>query len=111
MSDNDRDDRGHFRPEHDDEEYVRAVAEREPAGTKEIADAVGVTRQNADKRLRRLENDDRIASKRIGNSLAWSLAQKSTPPRNVDATDDFWDADAYEGEAMSAEDIDDVLYG
>jgi predicted transcriptional regulator len=57
MSGNDRDDRGHFQAEHDDREYVGAVAEHEPAGTVEIAEAVGVTRQNADQRLRRLEDE------------------------------------------------------
>lgn len=111
MSENDRDDRGHFRSEHDDGEYVDVVAERQPAGTAEVADALGVTRQNADKRLRRLEDDGRIASKKIGSSLAWTIDDGRSTVTNVDADDEFWDADTYDGEAMSAEDIDDVLYG
>jgi predicted transcriptional regulator len=56
-----------------DEEYIIAVSEHEPAGTKEVADAVGVARQSADYRLRQLEEEERVRSKKIGNSLAWSV--------------------------------------
>jgi len=111
MSENDRDERGRFQREHDDEEYLRAVADREPAGTGEIADAVGVTRQNADHRLRRLEDRGTVGSKKIGNSLAWFLAGDCGVVRHVDPEDDFWEAETYAGEEMSAADVDDVLYG
>lgn len=110
MSGNDRDERGRFQREYDDYEFVEAVAEREPAGTAEIAEAVGVTRQNADRRLRQLASDGKVTSKKIGNSLAWSLADEQRPVRPVDPDDAFWEAETYAGEAMSAEDIDDVLY-
>lgn len=58
---------------HSDEEYLDAVREREPAGTAEVADVVGVARQSADYRLRRLEEGGEVRSKKIGNSLAWML--------------------------------------
>lgn len=58
---------------HSDEEYVNAVSKHEPAGTKEVADTVGVARQSADYRLRQLEDEGRVESKKIGNSLAWSV--------------------------------------
>lgn len=109
MSEPNRDDRGQFEPEHSDQEFLEAVARLAPAGTKEIADAVGVTRQNADQRLRRLEDEGHVSSKTIGNSLAWSLMEDA--PSHVDPDDAFWDAEAYAGEAMSATAIDDVLYG
>ena len=111
MSGPERDDRGQFEPEHADEEFLDAVARSEPAGTKEIADALGVTRQNADQRLRRLEEEGRVTSKTIGSSLAWSLAEDEEVPSHVDPDDAFWDAEAYAGEATSAADVDDVLYG
>lgn len=111
VSENDRDERGHFQPEHGDQEYLTAVAEHEPAGTKEVAEAVGVTRQNADQRLRRLEDEGKVTSKKIGNSLAWSLAGERHAVRHVEPDDAFWEAETYAGEQMSAEDIDDVLYG
>lgn len=110
MSEHERDDRGHFQPEHDDREYLETVARREPAGTSEIAEAVGVTRQNADQRLRRLEEDGKIRSKKIGTSLVWTLEEDETFVQSVDPEDDFWEAETYAGEEMSAEDVDDVLY-
>jgi hypothetical protein len=111
MTEDERTDGGRFRPEHDDREYVRAVAEHDPAGTTEVAETVGVTRQNADQRLRGLEDDGRLTSKKVGNTLVWSLAADRPPVTSVDADDEFWDADTYAGEEMSAEDVDDVLYG
>jgi hypothetical protein len=111
MSGPERDDRGQFEPEHADGEFLEAVGRLAPAGTKEVADAVGVTRQNADQRLRRLEDVGQVTSKKIGNSLAWNLSEDEAEPSHVDPEDAFWDADAYDGEARSAGDVDDVLYG
>jgi len=96
---------------HSDKEYLDAVREHEPAATSEIAKAVGVARQSADYRLRKLEDEDKVTSKKIGNSLAWSLAEGDVKIREVNPTDEFWDAETYEGEAMSTSDIDDVVYG
>lgn len=95
---------------HSDEEYLEAVREHEPAATTEVADEVGVARQSADYRLRRLENEGRVRSTRIGNSLAWSVTEASSEPREVDPADEFWEAETYEGAAMSASEIDDVIY-
>lgn len=111
MSEPNRDDRGQFESEHADEDFLEAVERLAPAGTAEIADTIGVTRQNADHRLRRLEDEGLVSSKTIGNSLAWSLADDEETPRRVDPDDAFWDAEAYAGEAMSASAIDDDLYG
>lgn len=111
MTEDERTDGGRFRPEHGDREYLQAVSEHEPAGTAEVADALGVTRQNADRRLRSLEDDGQLTSKKIGTTLVWSLAAERTPVTSVDPDDEFWEADTYAGEEMSAEDVDDVLYG
>lgn len=67
---------GQFAPEYSDEEFLDAVGEHAPAGTGEIAEVIGCTRQNADYRLRRLGEEDKVTSKKIGNSLAWSLAEE-----------------------------------
>lgn len=110
MSENDRDDRGYFQAEHPDKEYLAAVAEFEPAGTTEIAKTVGVTRQNADQRLRRLEDEGKVSCKKIGTSLVWSLEEELHVVDHVDPDDAFWEAETYAGEEMSTADIDDVLY-
>lgn len=56
-----------------DEEYITAVRIHEPAATTEVAETVGVARQSADYRLRQLEDEGLVESKKIGNSLAWSV--------------------------------------
>lgn len=95
---------------HSDQEYLDAVREYEPASTSEVAEAVGVARQSADYRLRKLAEQGKVTSKKIGNSLAWSRADDRLEPQEIDPTDAFWDAETYDGEEMSASDIDDTLY-
>ena len=110
VSENERNDRAHFQAEHDDGEYLAAVAEHEPAGTAEIADTVGVTRQNADRRLRQFRDDGTLECKKVGSSLVWTLAEGQAAIQHVDPDDAFWDAGTFAGEEMSATDIDEVLY-
>lgn len=56
-----------------DDEYLEAVRKNEPAGTSEVAKAVGVERQSADYRLRKLEEEGPVESKMVGNSLVWMV--------------------------------------
>lgn len=65
------DDTGEFEQEVSDERFVRVVSEREPAGTTEIADAVGMTRPGAYRRLQQLDDAGRVDVSRIGGSLVW----------------------------------------
>lgn len=71
--DRERDEGGRFEPEHPDEAVLDAVRNHEPAGTKEVADELGIARQSADYRLRRLLDDGRVSKKKVGNSLVWSV--------------------------------------
>jgi len=64
---------GNSDPECTDEEVVIAVAENEPAGTTEVVNELGIARQSADYRLRRLLDDRRVPKKKVGNSLVWSV--------------------------------------
>jgi predicted transcriptional regulator len=73
--DRERNEGGQFEPEYTDEEVVEAVAENEPAGTTEVADELGIARQSADYRLRRLLDEERVSKKRVGNSLVWSAEE------------------------------------
>lgn len=57
---------------HDDAEYLAAIRDGNHA-TADIADAVGVTRQAADERLRKLEADGEVNKEKIGNSLYWTV--------------------------------------
>lgn len=76
MSESDRDEHGRFAPKHTDAEVLAAVQTHEPAATSEVAEALGIARPSADYRLRRLEDAGRVTSKKIGNSLAWRLADE-----------------------------------
>mgnify|MGYP000282329070 CR=1 FL=1 len=77
MADRQRDDSGRFEPTVSDSEMLDAVRENEPAGTAEVGDAVGLARQNADYRLRQLRDAGRVESKKIGQSLVWTVIDKS----------------------------------
>ena len=66
---------GRFTPEHTDAEILAAVRAHEPAATSEVAGEVGMTRQGADRRLRRLRDEGRVSSKKIGAALVWFAPQ------------------------------------
>jgi predicted transcriptional regulator len=70
-----RTEKGTYAPTVPDEDILDAVAENEPAGTAEVGDVVGLARQNADYRLRNLEEQGAVQKKKIGRTLAWSTAE------------------------------------
>ncbi|WP_222913931.1 helix-turn-helix domain-containing protein [Natrinema sp. SYSU A 869] len=56
-----------------EEDYLEAIRENAPATTQEVADTVGVTRQGADYRLRKLEDNGLVSSEMLGNTLIWTV--------------------------------------
>jgi predicted transcriptional regulator of viral defense system len=68
-----RDDDGQFTARVPDEEILDAVRDLEPTGTVDVGEAVGLRRQNAGYRLRRLEEAGRLDSVKIGGALVWSV--------------------------------------
>lgn len=65
-----------------DEDLKAAVKELTPAGTQEVADHVGLTRQAADYRLRQLEDrysNPLVWSKKIGPTKVWLHATHVAP--------------------------------
>lgn len=76
MNERARDESGRFEPEHTDEEVLAAVRTHEPAGTKEVADELGIARQSADYRLRQLLEKGRVTKKKVGNSLVWFIVTR-----------------------------------
>ena len=62
-------DSGKLSQQYSDDDFLEAVTEHEPASTREVAEAVGCSRRNADVRLRRLEEAEEVRSKIVGNSL------------------------------------------
>jgi len=65
-----------------DEELTETVKEMTPAGTKEVADHVGLSRQAADYRLQQLKDNSpypRVWSKKIGPTKVWLHADHVAP--------------------------------
>lgn len=93
MADDERDATGRYAQQYPDEAFVNVVEAREPAGTSEIAEAVGCTTQNADYRLKRLERDGSVSSKKVGGSLVWT-AEVDHADENSSAHDDTSHRDA-----------------
>lgn len=63
---------------HPEGDYLDAVRQHSPASTREVAEAVGVTRQGADYRLRQLREEGKVRSKTVGRELIWMLATEDT---------------------------------
>lgn len=78
MAETKRDSKGQFTGEISAADVVAAVRSHDPAATSEVADELGIKRQSADYRLRKLRDSGRVASKKIGASLVWFT------PRNRD---------------------------
>ena len=66
-------DTGQIQQEYEDEVFLDAVRENEPATTKEVMDTVGVSRTAALYRLNNLEGDGVLKSKEAGTSLVWMV--------------------------------------
>lgn len=70
-----RDQDGKFESKYSDEDIINAVRKHEPAATSEVAETLGMARQSADYRLRRLLEENRVSKKKVGNSLIWFVEE------------------------------------
>jgi DNA-binding Lrp family transcriptional regulator len=94
MGERTRDTSGRYQSNVTDDDVVAAVRAHDPAATSEVADAVDVTRQAVDRRLRRLRDDGRVSSKKIGASLVWFMPRS----RETDETPAHGDAETFDTE-------------
>lgn len=63
-----------------DQEYKDAVRRLTPAGTQEVANVIGHSRQAADHRLRKLEDEGTtIWSKKVGPTRVWMHREVLAP--------------------------------
>ncbi|EMA51977.1 MULTISPECIES: hypothetical protein [Halococcus] len=88
-----RDEYGRYAPDHTDGDVLDAVRKHDPAGTSEVAEQLGIARQSADQRLRKLADTGRVHHKKIGAVAVWWLADEKRGPTGVDPDDGFWDAE------------------
>jgi hypothetical protein len=66
-----RDERGRIKETYPLEEFVAAINELDTAGTRDVAEEVGCSYELAYKKLRTLEDEGRVSSKKFGNTLVW----------------------------------------
>lgn len=67
----DRDDDGKFSERYLDKEFIHAVEDNEVASTQNVADKVGCSYDLAYRRLKQLEENDKITSKKVRDAFIW----------------------------------------
>lgn len=60
-----------------DDEILNYLADQNGAGTAEVSEFARLKQPSAYRRLKRLENDGRVRSRRIGNSLLWEATDST----------------------------------
>ena len=66
---------GKYSTSYPDSDFLDAIQQNNGmAGTAEIAENVGCTRRTAYTRLNSLESDGQVSSRKVGNSLIWSVS-------------------------------------
>ena len=61
------------RRQYPEQSFIEAIEHHETATTTDITDYVGCTQQAALYRLNKMEQEETVSSKKIGNTLIWSL--------------------------------------
>jgi len=64
------------RREYSDEQFLTAVREHGPLVTAEVAEEVGCSRRQAYNRLSELEQSEEVSSRKVGNTLLWTLVDE-----------------------------------
>ena len=76
MNDRDRDEKsGKFTEEYPSQDFLDALVELGPSGTTDISTHVGCDRRTAYLKLKSLEEEGEVRSKKVGNSLLWELIE------------------------------------
>jgi len=66
---------GRYTTSYSDSDFINSIQTLDGmAGTSEIAETVGCTRRTAYTRLQTLEFEGQVTSRKVGNSLLWSVS-------------------------------------
>lgn len=78
----------------------------------DVAESLECSRETARRKLRTLEEQGRVASRKTAGRVVWWIVDEQEPARGVDPDDPFWEFDpGASGESNVSENVDDVLYG
>ena len=65
---------GRYTGKYPDKKFLDTIKNQDGmVGTGEIANTVGCAHDTAYKRLQKLENEEKVSSQKVGNTLVWSL--------------------------------------
>ena len=70
-----RDDQGRIKETYPLDDVQAALAEIGPATTREVEERLGCAYATAYEKLRELEDDGRITSRKVANARLWSVAE------------------------------------
>lgn len=73
-----RDEHGRIKETYPLDDVHDALASIGPAGTKEVADELGSSYETAYQKLRALEDDGRVTSRKVANARLWSAVEQDT---------------------------------
>jgi hypothetical protein len=70
-----RDEEGRYRKTYTEEAFLSALRDLEVASTQNVADSVGCSYDLAYRRLKQMEQEDRVRHEDVGNSFIWLLSE------------------------------------
>jgi biotin operon repressor len=78
----------------------------------DVAETLNCSRETARRKLRTLEEQGYVASRKTAGRVVWWLVDEQDPARGVDPDDPFWELEpGASGESDVSERVDEVLYG
>lgn len=77
----------------------------------DVAEALGCARETARRKLRALEDQGRVASRKTAGRVVWWVGDEHEPPARVTPDNPFWEFEpGFSGDSDLSESVDKVLY-
>lgn len=78
----------------------------------DVADTLDCSPETARRKLRTLEEQGHVASRKTAGRVVWWLIDEQDPARGIDRDDPFWEFEpGKSGEPDVSESVDEILYG
>jgi len=78
----------------------------------DVAEALDCSRETARRKLRTLEEQGKVASRKTAGRVVWWVVDEQESVRGIDPEDSFWEFEpGASGESDVSENVDEVLYG
>ena len=113
MSKDEREDTGRYTETVtlDDVLGVFEIVEGPVVTSGDVAEVLDCSRETARRKLRTLEEQKRVASRKTAGRIVWWIVDEQEPARGVDPDDSFWEFEpGASGESDVSENVDEVLY-